>query len=70
MNKNPIRKWFAYNGRMLTAVSEAPAIKAIGLYNKLFLVNAGISLAVSAAIVGVGLVGYKVYEKLEERKDK
>lgn len=68
MTKNPLRTWFAYNGKNLSEIATEPATKAIRHYGKLCMANSGISILVSAGIVGVIYVGYKVYEKVSEPK--
>ena len=68
MTKNPLRTWFVYNGKNLSEIATEPALKAIRHYGKLRMTNSGISILVSAGIVGVVYVGYRVYEKVSELK--
>ena len=66
--KNPIRAYLHYNGSEMVAIASEPAGKAILHSCKLMGVNALLSIAVSAAACGVTYVGYKIYDKIEEKK--
>lgn len=66
--KNPIRTYLHYNGSEMVAIASEPAGKAILHYGKLMGVNMLLSLAVGAVIGGVAGIGYKIYDKIEEKK--
>lgn len=65
--KNPIRTYLHYNGSEMVAIASEPAGKAILHYGKLCGVNALIVTAITAVVCGVTYVGYKVYDKIEEK---
>lgn len=66
--KNPIRTYLHYNGSEMVAIASEPAGKAILHSFKLMGVNTLLSIAVSAAVCGVTYVGYKIYDKIEDKK--
>lgn len=68
--KNPIRKHANWYGRNLVEISEEPAGRAIAHTGKLFAKLTLASVAVSAVVYGAIYVGYKVKDKLDERKSK
>ena len=66
--KNPIRAYLHYNGSEMVAIASEPAGKAILHYSKLCGVNMLLSLAVGVVVGGVAGIGYKIYDKIEEKK--
>lgn len=66
--KNPIRAYLHYNGSEMVAIASEPAGKAILHYGKLTGVNMLLGIAVSAVVCGATYVGYKIYDKIEEKK--
>lgn len=66
--KNPIRTYLHYNGSEMVAIASEPAGKAILHYGKLCGVNALIGAALTGVVCGVTYVGYKIYDKIEEKK--
>ena len=66
--KNPIRTYLHYNGSEMVAIASESAGKAILHYGKLMGVNMLLGIAVSAVVCGTTYVGYKIYDKIEEKK--
>ena len=66
--KNPIRTYLHYNGSEMVAIASEPAGKAILHACKLYGVNALIGTAFAAVVCGATYVGYKIYDKIEEKK--
>lgn len=66
--KNPIRTYLHYNGSEMVAIASEPAGKAILHYGKLLGVNTLIGTAITAVVCGATYVGYKIYDKIEEKK--
>lgn len=64
--KNPIRAYLNYNGSEMVAIASEPACKAILHYGKL----AGVNMLIGIAVYGGAYVGYKIYEKFDEQKEK
>lgn len=66
--KNPIRAYLHYNGSEMVAIASEPAGKAILHYGKLAGVNMLLGIAVGVVAGGVAGIGYKIYDKIEEKK--
>lgn len=66
--KNPIRTYLHYNGSEMVAIASEPAGKAILHYGKLAGVNMLLGIAVGVVVGGVAGIGYKIYDKIEEKK--
>lgn len=66
--KNPIRAYLHYNGSEMVAIASEPAGKAILHYGKLCGVDALIGAVITGVVCGVTYVGYKIYDKIEEKK--
>ena len=66
--KNPIRTYLHYNGSEMVAIASEPAGKAILHYGKLVGGNMLLGIAVGVVVGGVAGIGYKIYDKIEEKK--
>ena len=66
--KNPIRTYLHYNGSEMVAIASEPAGKAILHYGKLVGVNTLLGIAVGVVVGSVAGIGYKIYDKIEEKK--